>query len=273
MIKHFSHCAIALALAACSSVKPDRTLSWNEDQLFKAARAEMETHNYKTASDFYTKYLARYPYGQVAQQAALDLAYSLHRAGESDQAIAQYEAFIRAYPRHQYIAYAYYMIGVVGHEKEQSFYDKLNPSSLAQTNTQQIEKSFAAFQTLVKLYPDSEYANDARYRMLYLRNLLAQHQLEIADYYLRRGAYVAAINRASNVVEHYDGSPSVPYALAVLARAYQESKQAQLAQDARRILEGNFPNLMNNREIKHYLNGKLGGDKGLWESLNSSLKI
>ncbi|MDO4776954.1 MAG: outer membrane protein assembly factor BamD [Cardiobacteriaceae bacterium] len=264
---------IAGSLAACSSIKEDRTVGWSADQLYQSAKTEMESSNYRTASEYYTKLLARYPYGQKAQQAALDLAYSYYKAGEADKARAEYEAFIRTYPRHTYIDYAYYMLGVVAYEKDITFYDKLNPTNLAQTDPEAMQAAFNAFAEVVSRYPDSEYAEDARYRMLFLKNLLGQHELEIADYYLRRGAYVAAANRAKNILQRYEQTPSTPYALALMSRAYRELGQTQLAEDALRILKLNFSGQLNDPELRRYLEGNIRTKKNLWEILRSKPKV
>ena len=264
---------IAGSLVACSSIKEDRTVGWSADQLYQSAKEEMESGNYRTASDHYSKLLARYPYGQKAQQAALDLAYSYYKGDEADKARAEYEAFIRTYPRHQYVDYAYYMLGVVAYEKNITFYDKLNPTNLAQTDPEAMQAAFNAFAQVVERYPESEYAEDARYRMLFLRNLLGQHELEIADYYLRRGAYLAAANRAKNVLQRYEQTPSAPYALALMSRAYRELGQSQLEQDALRVLQLNFANQINDPEIQRYLQGDIKSKKNLWEILRSQPKV
>lgn len=261
------------SLLACSSVKEDKTVGWSADQIYQTAKTEMDSGNYRTASDYYGKLLARYPYGQKAQQAALDLAYSHYKAGEPDKARAEYEAFIRTYPQHTYIDYAYYMLGVVAYERNVSFYDKLNPSNLAQTDPEAMQAAFNAFAEVVNRFPESEYAEDARYRMLFLKNLLGQHELEIADHYLRRGAYLAAVNRAKNVLQRYEQTPSTPYALALMSRAYQELGQTQLSQDALRILQLNFNSQINDPEIQRYLQGDIRSKKNLWEVLRSEPKI
>lgn len=264
---------MAGSLVACSSIKEDKTVGWSADQIYQSAKTEMDSGNYRTASEYYSKLLARYPYGQKAQQAALDLAYSYYKAGEADKARAEYEAFIRTYPQHTYIDYAYYMLGVVAYERNITFYDKLNPSNLAQTDPEVMQAAFNAFAEVVNRFPESEYAEDARYRMLYLKNLLGQHELEIADYYLRRGAYLAAVNRAKNILQRYEQTPSTPYALALMSRAYRELGQTQLEQDTLRVLKLNFPTQTSDPEIQRYLQGDIKSKKNLWEILRSQPKV
>lgn len=273
MVKRTILVVIAGSLAACSSVKEDKTAGWSADQIYQSAKTEMDSGNYRSAADYYGKLLARYPHGQKAQQAALDLAYSYYKGGEYDKARAEYEAFIRTYPQHTYIDYAYYMLGVVAYERNITFYDKLNPTNLAQTDPEVMRTAFNAFGEVVRRFPESEYAEDARYRMLYLKNLLGQHELEIADHYLRRGAYLAAVNRAKNVLQRYEQTPSAPYALALMSRAYRELGQTQLEQDALRVLKLNFSSQLNDEEIQRYLQGDIKAKKNLWEILKSKPKV
>ena len=260
-------------LAGCSLGVQDRTVDWSADQLYREAKSEMNSGNYSTASDYQTKLLARYPYGSLAQQALLDLAYTYYRDGENDKAAATYDTFIRTYPSHPYIDYAYYMKGVVTYEKDVNLLSRLNPTNLAQTDPKVLQQAFDDFRLVVDKFPDSEYAEDARFRMLFLKNLLAQHQLEVADYYMRRGAYLAAANRGRNVITQFDGAPSVPYALALMTRAYQELGEAQLSSDSERILKLNFARKMNDPEIQHYLSGDISKKKNLWEIISSEPKI
>ncbi|UJF24162.1 outer membrane protein assembly factor BamD [Suttonella sp. R2A3] len=264
---------LAGLLTACSSLQQDKTLNWSADQLYREAKAEMDGGNYSTAANYHTKLLSRYPYGKLAQQSMLDLAFSYYRDGEGEKAEKAYDNFIRTYPNHPYIDYAYYMKGVVVYEKDVNIFSKLNPINLTQIDPSKLQRAFDNFSYLVETYPKSEYSEDARYRMLFLKNLMAQHELEIADYYMRRGSYVAAANRAKNVVTRYDGAPSVPYALALMSRAYQELAQPQLQNDALRVLKMNFASMMNDQEIQHYLNGDISKKQSLWDLLFAEPKI
>ncbi len=261
------------SLVACSTVKQDPTSDWSADQLFQAAKTSLNAGSYKTAGDYYTKLLARYPFGQLAQQSMLDLAYAYYRDGEAEKAQVEIDNFIRTYPQHPYIDYAYYMRGVVAYEKDVSIYDRLNPINLAQTDAKSLQVAFNAFDELVRRFPDSEYSEDARYRMLYLKNLMAQHELEIASYYMRKGAYIAAVNRAKIVLERFEQSPSTPYALAIMTRAYQELNQSVLAQNTRRVLELNFASQLNDPEIQNILNEDITKKRNLWDMLTAKPKI
>ena len=169
-------------LLACSSMEQDETVNWSAEKLYQTAKTEMNDGAYGSASKYYTKLLARYPFGRIAQQATLDLAYAYYRDGETEKAQAEIENFIRTYPQHPYIDYAYYMRGVFAYEKDVSIFDRLNPINMAQTDPQPLKQAFNYFDELVRRFPQSEYAEDARFRMLFIKNLLGQHELEIADY-------------------------------------------------------------------------------------------
>ena len=124
----------------------------------------------------------------------------------------------------------------------------------------------------MRRFPQSEYAEDARYRMLFIKNLLGQHELEIADYYMRKGAYIAAVNRAKGVLEQYEQTPSTPYALALMTRAYRELGEQQLSQDTYRVLELNFASKLQEAEIQHYLSGDISKKLSLWQIIRSKPK-
>ena len=260
-------------LVACSSLEQDETVNWSAEKLYQTAKTEMNDGAYGSASKYYTKLLARYPFGRVAQQATLDLAYAYYRDGETEKAQSEIENFIRTYPQHPYIDYAYYMRGVFAYEKDVSIFDRLNPINMAQTDPQPLKQAFNHFDELVRRFPQSEYAEDARFRMLFIKNLLGQHELEIADYYMRKGAYIAAINRAKGVLEQYEQTPSTPYALALMTRAYRELGEQQLSQDSYRVLQMNFADKLQDTEIQHYLQGDVRQKLSLWQILQAKPKI
>ncbi|RKW13512.1 MAG: outer membrane protein assembly factor BamD [Cardiobacterium sp.] len=259
-------------LIACSSLEQDETVNWSAEKLYQTAKAQMNDGAYGSASKYYTKLLARYPFGRVAQQATLDLAYAYYRDGETEKAQAEIENFIRTYPQHPYIDYAYYMRGVFAYEKDVSIFDRLNPINMAQTDPQPLKQAFNHFDELVRRFPQSEYAEDARFRMLFIKNLLGQHELEIADYYMRKGAYIAAVNRAKGVLEQYEQTPSTPYALALMTRAYRELGEQQLSQDSYRVLQMNFADKLQDAEIQHYLQGDVRQKLSLWQILQAKPK-
>lgn len=257
---------LMLALGACSVLKEDKTQNWSAEQLFNEARAEKENRNFTTASDYYSKFLTRFPYGPMAQQSALELAYSQQQDGESEEALETIDNFIRTYPDHEYIDYAYYLRGIIAYERNLTFFKRVNPVNLAQTDPKILLRAFQSFEVLVTKFPNSEYAEDARYRMLYLKNLMGQHELEVGLHYLRHGAYLAAIQRAQGVILNFEQTPSTPYALAVIARSYQELNDERRAGEYRQILERNFPEAVrSDEEVQRLLHGDIRRKQSLWE--------
>lgn len=264
---------VVMFLSGCSALQQDHTINWSAEKLYQAAKSDMTGGRYTAAIGYYNKFLSRYPYGVLAQQSMLDLAYSYYRSEESDKALDQLDRFIHIYPRHPYIDYALYMKGVIEYEKNVSFFDRFMPTNLSQTDPQALRKAFLAFATLVKEHPASEYAEDARYRMVFLRNILGEHELSVANYYLGSGAYLAAVARAKSVLENYQSTPSAPYALAIMVRGYKELNEDVLSQDALRVLQTNFADQLNDPEIRHYLSGKLSRKRSLWARYKAKPKI
>ncbi|MDO4435236.1 MAG: outer membrane protein assembly factor BamD [Cardiobacteriaceae bacterium] len=266
--------ALVGALVGCSALQEDKTQNWSAEQLFNEARAEKENGNFTTASDYYSKFLTRFPYGAMAQQSALELAYSQQQDGESQKALETIENFIRTYPNHEYIDYAYYLRGIIAYERNLTFFKRVNPVNLAQTDPKILLRAFESFEVLVNKYPQSEYSEDARYRMLYLKNLMGQHELEVALHYLRTGAYLAAIQRAQGVVVHFEQTPSTPYALAVIARAYQELGDERRSGEYRQVLEHNFSEeVRSDEEVQRLLRGDIKLKNSLWQWLTTKPKV
>lgn len=264
---------LALTLSACSGLKQDPTIGWSAAQLYQAGKAELDDGGYSSAQTYYTKLLSRFPYGKLAQQSQLDLAYAYYKSGETEKSLAQFDDFLKTYPQHPYADYALFMKGVVEYEGNVSIFERLVPTNLSQTDTEKLRKALEVFSVLVKNYPNSEYSEDARYRMLYIHNLLGEHTLKVADYYLRHGAYVAAAARAKQVIEEYQRTPSAPYALAIMIRAYQEAGETKLAEDARRVFNQNFSDKLNDPEIQEILQGDISKQPSFWKKLSAKPKV
>lgn len=260
-------------LFGCSSLKQDRTIGWSANQLYEAAKAEREGGSYTAAVDYYDKLLARFPYGSLAQQSILDIAYVHYKNSEPDKAIEKLNEFLHTYPQHPYADYALFLRGVVEYERNVSFFDRLMPTNLSQTDPEALKTAFNTFAEVADKYPQSEYAEDARARMVFIHNLLGEHTLEVANYYLRRGTYIAAINRYKQVLEEYEQSQSAPYALAAMSRAYREIGETALAQDAEAVLRLNFADKLQDKEIRHYLNGDIHKQPSFWQRINAKPKI
>jgi outer membrane protein assembly factor BamD len=234
---------LALGASGCAMLqdKEDRTRDWPADKLYAEAKSALTSGDYPGAIQYYELLEARYPFGRYAQQAQIEIAYAYYKYEEPDLAIAAADRFIKMHPRHEHVDYAYYLKGLANFHRDMGLVERYLPQDASQRDPGAARQSFHDFAELVKRFPDSRYAQDALQRMIYLRNNLAQHELNVADYYMRRGAYVAAANRAKYVVEQYQRTPAVPDALALLAAAYESLGIPELAADARRVLEMNHP--------------------------------
>jgi outer membrane protein assembly factor BamD len=230
-------------LAGCSLLpeKIDETKGWPVQRLYSEARESMNEGNYQTAVEYLDKIQARYPFGRYAQQAQIDTIYCQYKDGEPDAAIAAADRFIKANPRHPYVDYAYYMKGLVNFQRSNTLFDRLAPVDRAKTDTNTARQSYNDFSELVRKFPNSQYAEDSRQRILFLHNNLAAYEVHVADYYLRRGAYVAAVNRAKYVLETYARTPVTENALSIMTQAYVRMDMPQLAADSLRVLERNYP--------------------------------
>ena len=234
-------CLGLVALAGCSGLDKDPTDGWEMERLYAEARGAMQSGDYEQAKAYYRALEGRSPFGVYGQQALLDLAYVYYKTEESDRAIETCERFIKTYPQNQYVDYAYYLRGLAEFHRSGGLAQRFVLVDLSQRDPEHILQAFEYFSALVSGFPDSIYVADSAQRMVYLRNLLADHEVEVAHYYMRRGAYLAAANRARYAVEHYPRTGATPDALAVMARAYQALGLAGLAADALRVMELNYP--------------------------------
>lgn len=236
--------AAVLLLAGCGSLftSEDETQGWSAQRLYSEARDELNSGNYQRAIKLFETLEARYPYGRFALQAQLEVAYAYYKDGEVAQAVQAADRFIKLHPNHPNVDYAYYLKGLAHFNTQSGFLANLAGQDLTERDPKAARDSFEAFKELVARYPDSRYAEDARARMIYLVNGLAMHEVHAARYYMRRGAYVAAANRAKFAVETYPQTPAVEHALAVLMAAYDQLGLNELRDDTRRVLQKNYPN-------------------------------
>lgn len=234
---------ISLLLSACTLLPEqiDETKDWSAKRLYSEAKAQLNSKNYEKAIEYFELLEARYPFGRYAQQAQLEIAYAYYKYEEPDLAIAAAERFIKVYPRHPNIDYAWYLKGLTNYNRGKSLVTRYLPQDPAERDTFNMQAAYADFEQLMQRYPDSIYATDSAQRMIHLRNNMAEHEIHVADYYMRRHAYVAAANRGKNVIENYQGTPSVPDALIVTVRAYRKLGADDLAADALRVLQMNYP--------------------------------
>ena len=235
---------LALLLGGCGLLPElqDETAGWSANRLYSAAKEAMGDGSYDKAVKYFETLEARYPYGRYAQQAILEGAYANYRAGESAAAVAGAERFIRTFPNHPNVDYAYYLKGLVHFREDQGILGYVYELDLSEREPKGMREAFAAFKELVAKFPESRYAGDATDRMKYLSNALALYEVKVARYYYNRGAYVAAVNRAQLSLVEHPRMPSNEDALELMIRAYEKLGLAPLAEDTRRILQATYPN-------------------------------
>jgi outer membrane protein assembly factor BamD len=232
-------CALSL-LVACSS-KPKEPTYTSEADLYHAAEAQLNRKQWATAIRNLQVLEENFPFGTYAEQAQLELIYAYFMSGEPDAAIATANRFIRLHPQHRNVDYAYYMMGLSAYDKDKGVFERALPTDLTRRDPGAARESLANFSQLLARFPDSTYAPDANKRMLYLRNLLARYEIHVANYYFKRGAYVAATNRGRYVLENYPQSPAIPDALAVMVQGYTLLGLEEPAQQMLDILRNNYP--------------------------------
>jgi len=231
---------LLLSLSACSLLPEDedKTKNWSAQKIYTEATAAMNDGSYKTAIEYYETLQSRYPFGPLSTQSQLNISYTHYRDGEPESAIIAADRFIKLNPDHPALAYAYYLKGLVNFNRNLGFFDRFIPTDDSQRDPGATTNSFKDFTTLIEKFPKSKYAADAVQRMVYLRNNLAKHEIHVAKYYITRGAYVAAANRAKYTIENYQRTRSVKDALDVLVIAYGPDAldQPKLIADAQRVI-------------------------------------
>ena len=234
---------LAAALAGCSTwgEEQDPTRDWSARRLYDAAKDNLNRGVYEQAIEYYEKLEVRYPFGPLAMQGQLDLIYAYYKFDKPASAIAAADRFIKLHPRHPNVDYAYYIKGLVRFVGESSVLDRFFTKDLSEHDASVALRSFRAFEELAQRFPESRYVDDSRQRMLYLKKVLAMHEIHVARYYMKRGVWLAAANRARYVVENYQGTEAVSDALAILTISYREMGLDDLSADAARVLRLNYP--------------------------------
>lgn len=238
---------LVFSLAGCSSTpKEDSILntemsSMTAQELFDDAKSAMRVDNFARAIELLEEIDTRYPFGRISEQAKLELIYAYFKKAdyESGQAIA--DRFIRQFPKHPKIDYVYYMKGVMHYQGEVGLFKEIFNADISKRDTSNIKLAFDNFKALVEVYPESEYAPDARKRMIQIRNLLADYELHVARYYMQRDSYIGAANRAKYIVENFPKTPAVPSALEILVNSYKILELPEISEEYRKVLLLNYP--------------------------------
>jgi outer membrane protein assembly factor BamD len=228
-------------LAACSFTEKNDPSTWSAAKLYGEAKEALDSGAYDQAIKLYETLEARFPYGRYSQQAQLELAYTYYKQNETAPAVAATERFIKLHPNHPSVDYAYYLKGLVYYNDDMGFLGRISGQDRTERDPKTVREAFDAFKDLVQRFPESKYAPDARARMRYLVNALAFHEVHVARYYMKRGAYVAAANRAQYALKNYPEAPAQEEALLILVQAYDALRMTELRDDAQRILQRNFP--------------------------------
>ncbi len=240
------------------STQEDETLGWSAQRLYGEAKDSMAAKEWQKAVRFLEKLEARYPYGRFAQQAQLEVAYAQWKDGERATALASADRFIKLYPNHPNVDYAYYLKGLINFNENQGLLAFLANPDMTDRDPKSSREAFESFKEVVTRFPDSKYAEDGAARMRYLVNALAAHEVHVARYYMKRTAYIAAANRAQFAITHYPQAPSVEEAVFILVRAYDALCIDDLRDAADRVMRKNFP------DSRYLKPGKIRQDVPWW---------
>ena len=234
---------IVVILPGCATTGEDKDPkdTMSAPQLYKEANRVMKDGDYELAIEYLESLESRFPFGNYAPQAQLETAYAYYKFEEYDNAIAAANRFIKLHPTHKNVDYAYYLRGLASFHKKDTALDAIAPQDPSLRDPSAARDSFKYFAELVKKFPQSKYTPDAIQRMKFQRNTLAEHEVSVARYYMKRGAYVAVANRAKYVIENYAQTPAVPKALELLIDAYNKLQMHDLALETEMVLKKNFP--------------------------------
>jgi outer membrane protein assembly factor BamD len=231
---------VALALSACGSGPKDDAANWSADKLYEEAKSEASAGQYERAAGLYERLEGRATGTLLSQQAQLERAFILNKSGEKAQALSVLERFIKYNPTSPGLDYAYYLQGLINFNENLGIFGNWAGQDISERDQQAARDSYQSFRTLVEQFPQSRYAEDSRLRINFIFNSLAAYEVHVARYYLRRGAYVAAANRAQQAVKDFQGADAVPEALELMVKAYDKLGMTQLRDDAQRVLDKNF---------------------------------
>jgi outer membrane protein assembly factor BamD len=252
--------AASFLLSGCGLLpkETDETVGWSAQKLYGEAKDSMAGRSWEKAIKLLEKLEARYPYGRFAQQARLDVAYCYWKNNERASAIAAADRFIKLYPNHANVDYAYYLKGLINFNENSGILSLIDSPDMTERDSKGTREAFESFKELSTRFPDSKYTEDAHARMRYLVNSLAQYEVHVARYYMKRGAYVAAANRAQFAVQNYPQAPALEEAVFIMVKAYDSLGMTDLRDAADRVMRKNFPQ-------SRYLTGKASRDVTWWK--------
>ena len=232
---------LAHGCATTSSDQNDPTEGMDVAEIYNEASRLMKNGEYENAITHYERLESRYPYGKYAERAQMEIAYAYFKYDEPESSILAADRFIKLHPNHANVDYMYYLRGLASYELSKSFFEDLFNIDKSERDPKAARRSFEYFSELIRKYPKSRYNKDAIKRMAHIRNNLAKHEVHVAGYYMKRGAFLAAVNRGKYVVENYPRTPAVADALAIMIQGYEKLGMSELARDTRKVLELNHP--------------------------------
>ena len=248
--------AAALLVSACDTTPRDDSSRWSPERLYTEAKEEAANGNFEKAVKLLERLEGRAAGSVLAQQAQIERAYYLWKSGEKAQALSTLERFIKLHPTSPALDYALYLQGLVNFNDNLGLFGSYTSQDLSERDQQASRDSYQSFRQLTEQFPKSAYAEDARLRMSYIVNSLAAYEVHVARYYLRRGAYIAAANRAQQAVQEFQSAPSTEEALVILAQSYDRLGLVELRDDTARVLKANYPNAT--------INADLSGKRSPW---------
>lgn len=258
---------LALFMQACAIFgdpnELDDTKGWQAERIYQEGEAKMIDKDYDKAIGYFQKLESRFPHGKYATQAQLEIAYAYFKKGDPVSSVAAADRFIKLHPNHPNVDYAYYLKGLSSFN-ERGIIEKATAQEISDRDPKALKLSFAAFKELTERYPKSRYYKDATQRMVYLVNTLSQHEMHVARYYMKRQAYLAALNRAKYVLEYYPNSVSVEEALVISISTYDHMDLQDLKEDTLRVLKTNYPQ-------NPMVTGKVTEDERVWWKFWESL--
>ena len=235
--------ALLFLVVGCagSGKEKDETAGWSAEKMYTEARSAMSEGQWDKAIKLFEKLESRYPYGRYAQQAQLEEAYSYYKQGEAASTVAACDRFMKLHPNHPSVDYAYYLKGLANFNEDLGIFGNWTDQDQSERDPKAARDSFNAFKDLVAKFPNSKYTPDAVARMVYLTNFLAAHDVHVAKYYYRRGAFIASANRAQLSIKQFPNSPATQEALILMIRSYDALGLKELRDDSIRIFKQNFP--------------------------------
>ena len=234
----------------------DPTVGMSAAEIYAQGKEFLDVEDYPNSIKYFDILEARYPFGKYSTQAMLDLAYAAYQSNLKDEAIVNCDRFIRLYPNHPNVSYAYYLRALSNFDKDRNFITEIFAQDPSKYDVTKLRQSFDDFTIVVNKFPKSKYAKDSRNRLIYIKNMIAENELYIAKYYSKRSAHVAAIERVKYMLKNYSGTPSSEEGLLVMINSYNNLKMKDLAYDTSRVLKENYPEYIitetNNNFIKVY---------------------